>query len=242
MSDGSSNRADSSYPGQPKRQAVNRVRPSPRTHLTSSSTRQPKRRRGATPIIPGGNPSLVWWVVVPSGPEMGVITPYLAIGAGGSFGYARRMDSRGTVTRQASKVIVIDSDDSVLLFRGGDPARPEAGTWWFPPGGGVEPGESIEEAARREVREETGLVVDDLGPVVHRTTVEFSFNGSVVRSDEHYFIVRTGRFNVSVTGWTKVENETIEEHRWWTLSELRATGETVYPDELVALLKAYSPR
>ena len=168
------------------------------------------------------------------------MAPDLVIGAGCSSSYSRRMDAGETANRQAAKVIVIDSGESVLLFRGGDPARPEAGTWWFPPGGGVEAGESIEEAARREVREETGLVVDDLGPVVHRRTVEFSFNGSVIRSDEHYFIVRASPFDVDVAGWTKVEREAIEEHRWWTRGELRATGETVYPDELLALLEAYS--
>jgi 8-oxo-dGTP pyrophosphatase MutT (NUDIX family) len=150
------------------------------------------------------------------------------------------MVTSGTSNRRAAKVIVIGSDETVLLFRGGDPARPEAGTWWFPPGGGIETGESIEEAARREVREETGLVVDELGPVVQRRTVAFSFNGSVIRSHEYYFIVRTIRFDVDVAGWTKVERGTIEGHRWWTLTELRSTSETVYPDELVALLEAYS--
>ncbi len=152
------------------------------------------------------------------------------------------MDTRGTAPRQAAKVIVIDADESVLLFRGGDPERPEAGTWWFPPGGGVESGESIEEAARREVLEETGLIVDDVGPVVHRRSVEFLFKGSVIRGDEHYFIVRTSRFDVSDTGWTETEHEVIEEHRWWSLGELRSTRETVYPSGLLALVETDTGR
>src|SRR5437868_3187877 len=91
--------------------------------------------------------------------------------------------------RLAAKVVLIAGDQSVLLFRGGDPSDPNAGTWWFPPGGGVEAGESIAAAARREVFEETGLRLLELGPVVARRRVEFSFNGAVVVNDEHYFVV-----------------------------------------------------
>jgi mutator protein MutT len=55
--------------------------------------------------------------------------------------------------------IVVIRDDSVLLVRRGKP--PNVGTWTLP-GGAQELGETAEEAARRELREETGLEVDTL--------------------------------------------------------------------------------
>jgi 8-oxo-dGTP pyrophosphatase MutT (NUDIX family) len=140
--------------------------------------------------------------------------------------------------RPGAKVILIDADGSVLLFRGGDPARPDAGTWWFPPGGGVEPGETVEAAARREVLEETGLALGELGPAVGRRRVEFPFDGRIIVSDEVYFVVRVAGGAISTDGWTQLERDVVEEHRWWTTDELRATGETVYPEDLVELIEA----
>ena len=53
-------------------------------------------------------------------------------------------------------VIVMDSSQRVLLLQ-----RADTGGWGLP-GGFMEPGESLEETARREVREETGLELDEL--------------------------------------------------------------------------------
>ena len=49
---------------------------------------------------------------------------------------------------------VVTAGEQVLLVRRANP--PQAGHWGFP-GGKVEPGERVEEAAPRELREETGL-------------------------------------------------------------------------------------
>ncbi|MET8565103.1 NUDIX hydrolase [Streptomyces flaveolus] len=59
----------------------------------------------------------------------------------------------------ASCVLMLDERGRVLLLRYG-PGRPDAGHWWLP-GGMLDHGEDPWSAARREMREETGI---DIGP------------------------------------------------------------------------------
>ena len=75
---------------------------------------------------------------------------------------------------------MVDDRARVLLLRGRDPADPSAGRWWFTPGGGVDPGETVEQAARREIAEETGLVAADLG-----RRLGFGIPGRVLRRPSH---------------------------------------------------------
>jgi 8-oxo-dGTP pyrophosphatase MutT (NUDIX family) len=138
--------------------------------------------------------------------------------------------------RLAARVLVVDPDGCVLLFRGYDPARPEAGAWWITPGGGVGDGERVDDAARRELHEETGLAVDDVGPVLFERRVVFRFEDDHFDQTEHFFCVRAERFAVNSSGWTDLEQRSVLEHRWWTRAELAATDERVYPEGLVERL------
>jgi len=142
-----------------------------------------------------------------------------------------------STARLAARVLVVDADGCVLLLRGFDPARPEAGEWWFTPGGGVDDGETIGDAARRELYEETGLAVDELGPELFERRIEFEFEGNHYDQTEHFFCVRTARFGVTDLGWSVIEQRSVLGHEWWSAAELAATTERVYPEDLAERLR-----
>jgi 8-oxo-dGTP pyrophosphatase MutT (NUDIX family) len=140
--------------------------------------------------------------------------------------------------RRAARVVLVDDADRTLLLRGGDPARP-ALRWWFTPGGGLDEGESSAEGAARELFEETGLRVTpaDLGrPVWHQIT-RFSYDNRQYRQEQDFYLFRVPEWQVDTTGFDPEEQRTIDDHRWWSVAELDATAETVYPENLADLLR-----
>ena len=140
------------------------------------------------------------------------------------------------VVRNAARVLLLDPAGRVLLVRGHDPDHPEAGGWWFTPGGGLEPGEDARAAAVREAFEETGHRVADLtGPVARRSSV-FPFEGRLIEQRELYFVAHVPAFEPSSAGWTELERRALSGARWWTLDELRGTAETVFPETLADLV------
>jgi 8-oxo-dGTP pyrophosphatase MutT (NUDIX family) len=147
-----------------------------------------------------------------------------------------------TQHRRAARVILVNDRDEVLLLRGTDPQHPEAGTWWLTPGGGLNDGESLTDAAARELFEETGAHVTDLGETVFTRTGDFTFNGVHYIQDEWYFVGRIAHFEPTFAGFEEHEVSAINGWRWWPRESLRATAETIYPNELIELLDIHVPR
>ncbi len=110
--------------------------------------------------------------------------------------------------------VVIDAagEHVLVLLRPGRPGpdgRPEVRL----PKGHVEPGESREETARREVHEEAGLpdldIVADLG----HQTIEFDWRGEHVVRDEFYFLMRL------LPGTETAQPEKQFQRKWLTWDE-----------------------
>ncbi|MFI8233233.1 NUDIX hydrolase [Streptomyces sp. NPDC085900] len=137
--------------------------------------------------------------------------------------------------RKVARVVLLDPEDRILLLHGHEPDDP-ADDWWFTPGGGLEGEESREEAALRELAEETGITEVELGPVLWRRMCSFPFAGRRWDQDEWYYLARTDRTETRATALTELERRSVSGARWWTCAELTRAHETVYPTRLAELL------
>ena len=143
--------------------------------------------------------------------------------------------------RPASRVVLIDEHDCVLMFRAEGVFHFEGSegqrSLWFTPGGGREGSETPEETAHRELWEETGLRGVELSPCVWLRHIVFTWNTEHIDSHESFFVARVPRFEVDATNWTEQERTDLAMHRWWSLEELEATQELFVPSRLPELLR-----
>ena len=139
--------------------------------------------------------------------------------------------------RLTARVLLFDPDGRILLMRGRLPSNPDAPADWFTVGGGAEPGETVLEAAAREIVEETGITDAELGPVVWRREGPLALaGGELVLFKEHYVVARCAGGEPSRDGWDANEQALVDDIRWWTLDDLAACPETVHPVGLAELL------
>ncbi|MBE1532377.1 NUDIX hydrolase [Actinomadura algeriensis] len=123
--------------------------------------------------------------------------------------------------RHAVRGIILDEDDRILLCRFA-PSEPADPAVWATPGGGVEPGEELYAALRRELIEEVGLELDTDPPHVwHREVVDPGHNPGFDGTINDYYLIRTTAFEPRGSfSDDELAAESISGFRWWSPRDL----------------------
>jgi ADP-ribose pyrophosphatase YjhB (NUDIX family) len=145
-------------------------------------------------------------------------------------------DSGPIPLRHAARVLLLDPLDRVLLMRYDDP--PPGNRHWSTPGGGLNPGEDYPQAALRELAEETGWTDITLDGEVLRQTRLLTHGGTPTRQFERLYLARTSTPGREIRGVEAMHvSDGIAAWRWWTLAELDATTELIFPAGIAAVIR-----
>ena len=140
------------------------------------------------------------------------------------------------VERHAARALLLDPEGRVLLVRFINPDN--GAEFWTTPGGGIAPGESLEDALRRELREETGLDDPTLGPVIWTRREVFPWAGRTLDQRECVVLVEVEAFEPRPQlGTEQLAAEDVYEVRWWTLDEIERSDAVFYPNRLAHFVR-----
>jgi 8-oxo-dGTP pyrophosphatase MutT (NUDIX family) len=141
--------------------------------------------------------------------------------------------------RLTARVLLFDPEGRILLMKGRLPSDAGAPGAWFTVGGGIEPGETVCEAATREVREETGFQNVKIGKALWTgEQIHKDRKGRPIQVRETFLTARCEGGEPSRDAWQALELEFVDDIRWWTLEDLAACVEPVVPPDLARRAKA----
>ncbi|MEU4524767.1 NUDIX domain-containing protein [Amycolatopsis sp. NPDC024027] len=143
--------------------------------------------------------------------------------------------------RVGARILLLNPADEVLLVHARDPDAPDH-HWWELPGAGQVPGEKLEDTARRETAEETGLVLDVIGRKLWTRESSFIYHGRKHHRLDHVYLARIEDTAPQVAlRHTANERASLIERRWWSSAELSECADKLLPAELPGLLQTRFP-
>jgi 8-oxo-dGTP pyrophosphatase MutT (NUDIX family) len=139
------------------------------------------------------------------------------------------------IERQAVRALLLTAANEILLMRIRAPQSGEL--FWIAPGGGLIPGETIEQGLRREMQEELGLADFSIGPVVWLRHHTFDWGEKRISQREEFRVIHTEKFEPCMGD--VVELQVFDCFRWWHVDELASASEPLTPRSLEQIVRRY---
>jgi 8-oxo-dGTP pyrophosphatase MutT (NUDIX family) len=144
--------------------------------------------------------------------------------------------------RRTARLILLDPAARLLLIR--YQAAPDAellhgldGAFWYTPGGGLDGDETYEQAARRELFEETGIANAEIGPcVATRDGPVLQFRRKSF-THARFYLVRAASDWLDTSQLAATEGDPVLDVRWWPLDAFERSGEMLLPDGLLPVVR-----
>ncbi len=136
---------------------------------------------------------------------------------------------------------MLTPEGRMLLFQAQESSR--SFTLWFAPGGGIKADESPAECLCREIKEETGAVLEYIGPLIWRRRHTFEWNGHKYTQDEIYYFVPIEEFAPEFqSNPSETELMAFRQFGWWTPEEISVSEDVFAPRLLAKHLQALIER
>ena len=142
--------------------------------------------------------------------------------------------------RSTGRVLPVDREGRVLLQLAHGLRRRDD-HHWLTIGGGVARGETLAQAAAREMREEAGIDIDpaSLGEPLGTTVIEYAALAVLpVTQHQTYFAVALDNAVVDFSHQSLIERLTIERHQWLSADELERRPERLADPEMPRMMRA----